>query len=211
MVRFVVLAVVLCCLSACEKSASPRVEKPVPVPPAAVPPSDSGSLPANSASQAASSDVEVQLANHAQLLEKVEQFKGRVVVVDVWSTSCAPCKKEFPHLVELARRWPEDVVCISMNIDYIGLPSEPPESCLPAVKKFLSEQTADGDNMVNIASTEADEDVIKKLDIGSMPAILIFNRAGEQVSKLTTHSAGTDGLTYAGDVIPAVEKLVEQR
>lgn len=155
--------------------------------------------------------VQVQVASHAELMERIAQAKGRAVVVDVWSTSCLPCMEEFPHLVELARRWPEDVVAISMNVDYLGLPKKPVESYIPKVTEFLSAQRADPSNLSNLVSSDPDSDLLATLEIESMPAIFIFDRDGRQVSKLTVNNAGEDGLTYAGDVLPLVEKLVNAR
>ena len=221
-VQFGLCGLGLCVLSACDRQSSEPDRQAstsvVPGETAGAPASDSNDARGPAAPRSASStsnssavsDVKVELADHAQLLERIEQTKGRVVVVDVWSTSCLPCMKEFPHLVELARRWPEDVVCISMNVDYLGLPKAPPPTVVPKVSEFLKSQAADADNLVNLISSEPDSDVLTKLQIESMPAILVINRAGEQVAKLTTDSAGADGLTYAGDVVPLVEKLVEE-
>jgi len=153
-------------------------------------------------------NIKVELANHAQLMERVQQHRGKVVVVDVWSTSCVPCMQEFPHLVELARKWPEDVMCVSMNVDFIGLPNKAAETYVDKVVEFLTEQQADPSNLVNIVANEPDTDVLAKLDVESMPAILVVDRSGQTAAKLTINNAGSDGLTYAGDVFPLVEKLV---
>jgi thiol-disulfide isomerase/thioredoxin len=156
-------------------------------------------------------EVKLEEATHAQLLERIKQHEGRVVVVDVWSTSCVPCMKEFPHLVELARRWPDDIVCMSMNVDYIGLPNQPVAAAKPKVIEFLKSQKADPPNLVNLIGSEPDTDMLAKLDVESMPAILVFDRAGGRVAKLTIDNAGEDGLTYAGDVLPLVESLVQPK
>lgn len=166
---------------------------------------------AESLSPAASGKpVTAQLADINQCHQRVAEYKGRVVVVDVWSTSCPPCMKEFPHLVELARRWPEDVVCVSLNLDYAGLPAQTPENYLPKVNEFLSAKSADPSNMLNLLCTEPDTDALTKLDLDSMPAILVYDRSGKMAGKLTASSSGDDGLSYAGDVIPLVEKLIEK-
>ncbi len=132
------------------------------------------------------------------------------MVVDAWSTSCLPCMKEFPHLVELAKRWPEDVVCISVNLDFAGLPNTTPETCVPAVTKFLSGKAADASNLVHLLSTDTDEQMFARFEIESIPSIFVYDRAGKLVSKLTVDTAGADGLTYDGDVNPLVEKLIEK-
>ncbi len=168
---------------------------------------------APSAAAAASSPaakIQVELSSFDQLKERIASFKDRVVVVDAWSTSCLPCMKEFPHLVELARRWPEDVVCISVNLDFAGLPDTTARDGLPKVEQFLQSKSADPANLVNLVSTDTDEQMYAKLEIESIPSIFVYDRAGALAGKLTVDSAGSDGLTYAGDVVPLVEKLIEK-
>ena len=155
-------------------------------------------------------EIQVALVSFDQLQQKIASYKDRVVVVDAWSTSCLPCMKEFPHLVELARRWPEDVVCISVNLDFAGLPNTTPKDCLPAVTKFLQSKAADPPNLVNLVSTDMDEQMYAKFEIESIPSIFVYDRAGALAGKLTVDTAGADGLTYAGDVVPLVEKLIEK-
>lgn len=165
---------------------------------------------ANANAAPVASEVKVELASFDELQQRIATYKDRVVVVDAWSTSCLPCMKEFPHLVELAKRWPEDVVCISVNLDFAGLPDTTPATCLPAVTKFLQSKAADPANLVNLVSTDTDEQMFAKFEIESIPSIFVYDRTGAVAAKLTIDSAGADGLTYAGDVIPLVEKLIEK-
>ena len=168
-------------------------------------PKDSGA-----GSAAASVDIKLDLVSFDELQQRIASYKDRVVVVDAWSTSCLPCMKEFPHLVELARQWPEDVVCISVNLDFAGLPNTTPKDGLPGVTKFLQSKAADAPNLVHLLSTETDEQMFGKFEIESIPSIFVYDRSGALASKLTIDTAGPDGLTYAGDVVPLVEKLIEK-
>jgi thiol-disulfide isomerase/thioredoxin len=210
-------------LAACDTSSSNRAE---PTPSAergqqaadTASPEAAQSVKQPSSSQASgnkttapAAEVKLEEATHAQLLERIKQQAGRVVVVDVWSTSCVPCMKEFPHLVELARRWPDDIVCMSMNVDYLGLPDEPVEKVKPKVLKFLNAQKADPPNLINLVGSEPDTSMLAKLEVESLPAILVFDRTGGRVAKLTIDNAGEDGLSYAGDVLPLVESLVKPK
>jgi thiol-disulfide isomerase/thioredoxin len=157
---------------------------------------------------AAAAEVKLELASYDQLQEKIKEFRGQVVVVDVWSTSCPPCMKEFPNLVALARRFPDDVACISFNVDYLGLPKKAPADYVPEVKKFLEEQQA---TITNLLSTEADSDVLEKFEVASMPAILVYDREGALVARLSDDNASEGVLSYKNDVLPLVERLATTR
>src|ERR1044072_84704 len=65
--------------------------------------------------------VEIQLLDLDGIQQLVAQKRGRVVVMDGWSTSCPPCMKEFPRLVELQKKYPDDVAAISLSFDYEGI------------------------------------------------------------------------------------------
>lgn len=206
--RFILAAGLLTCMTVLWAGCAPAE----PVRPGR-PPSDTSSTKSDEQNETSSpqgtttesvTEVQVEPASHSQLMERVAAAKGKVVVVDVWSTSCVPCMREYPNLVALSKRFPEDVQCISFNVDYLGLPKKPVDSYIPAVKKFLSEQKSE---LMNLISSEADSDVLAKLEVESMPAILIYDRQGGLVAKLTDDSAGEDGLTYKSDVLPLVERL----
>ena len=122
-------------------------------------------------------------------LDGIEQLKkshrGKVVVVDYWSTSCEPCMKAFPGLVALARKYPEDVACISLSVDYEGIGK--PEEKQDIVLKFLRDQKALLDNV--LCSVESDE-VLAKYKINSPPVIDVFDRDGKPAGRFDESSAG---------------------
>lgn len=148
----------------------------------------------------------VKLASYEELQDLLKQQVGHPVIVDVWSTSCIPCMREFPHLVQLSEKYQGQLRCISLNVDYIGLKKKGPESYVPAVQEFLSQQNAT--QVINLASSDADRKILKALEVGAMPAILIFDAQGELVERFTDSNTGDDGLTYEGDIIPVVERLL---
>jgi thiol-disulfide isomerase/thioredoxin len=150
--------------------------------------------------------VKVSIVELEELERKIQSMAGKLVLVDIWSTSCAPCMREFPHLVKLSRQYADRVVCISFNVDYIGIKSKPPESYQPKIEQFLQNQKA---TLINFISSTPDEEVLTKFGAESMPAILIYDTEGKLVRKLTDANTGEDGLTYEGDVIPEIERLLQ--
>lgn len=142
----------------------------------------------------------------ADLEAKIAEFKGKVVVLDIWSTSCLPCMQEFPNLVALAKEYPEQVVCVSLNVDYIGLPKRPPDTYVAEVQAFVNEQAAD--QVLNYLASDPDSDVLSKYEVEAMPAIVVFDRNGNIAATLTDANASGEGVTYAADVLPWVSRLL---
>lgn len=184
---FVSIVVMLACLG-CVQDEVPRVD--------AVKAGGSGSGAVSQTSPAAvkpAGDVKLDLKSVDQLRELIASKKGKVVVVDAWSTYCDPCMKEFPGLVGLHKKHgPEKIACISFCMNYVGLGKVEDE--IEPVIEFLRKQGATFDN---ILSTDEDTVVNKKLDIKSVPAIFIYDRDGKLVKLINTET------TYA-----EVEKIV---
>ncbi|MBE0662373.1 MAG: TlpA family protein disulfide reductase [Bacteroidales bacterium] len=58
------------------------------------------------------------IANNGNTV-KLSDFKGKLVVIGVWATWCAPCLDERPHLVEIADKYAgnSDVVILLISVD----------------------------------------------------------------------------------------------
>lgn len=152
----------------------------------------------SAAEKPSSPAVRLQLKNHDELMQAVAAKRGKVVVIDVWSTFCEPCMREFPGLVGLHKKYgPEKVACMSLCVNFSGLGK--PEDELEEPLKFLQAQGAAFDN---ILSTEADETLYKKLDIASVPAILIFGPDGKRL-KTFSEAKYADVEAY---ILPLLQK-----
>jgi len=46
------------------------------------------------------------------------QYRGKVVYLDFWASWCVPCRKSFPWLNELAKKYPDDLVVVGINVDH---------------------------------------------------------------------------------------------
>jgi thiol-disulfide isomerase/thioredoxin len=145
----------------------------------------------------AAESVTVQVLDFDGLQKLIAGHKGKVVVMDCWSTSCAPCIQEFPNLVALHKKYgPAQVACISLSFDYDG--SDKLADVQPPVQKFLDRQGATFDNV--LSSTPSDE-LCKKLDLASIPAVYVFDRNGNLAKRF-------EGSKAYDDVPALVEKLV---
>lgn len=171
--------------------------------------------PASGKTEAADSDdkagkkVELKIATWKETEELIASHKGKVVVLDAWSTSCAPCVKEFPNLVKLHEKLAADVACISFSTDYAGIKKKPPEFYQERVLAFLKKQNATFDN---ILCSQASDDVYQELGIASIPAVFVYGRDGKLVKRFDNESLkpGEEEFTYA-DVNKLVDELLSAK
>lgn len=63
---------------------------------------------------------------------RLEDYAGKVVVLDLWATWCGPCRKEIPHLVQLSKDYKD-------RVEVIGLSTEDPASAAQKVRDFAKE------------------------------------------------------------------------
>ncbi|MEZ6068089.1 MAG: TlpA disulfide reductase family protein [Planctomycetaceae bacterium] len=155
----------------------------------------------------ATQPVTVQVGSLDDVERLITASKGKVVVVDYWSTSCIPCRKEFPGLVALHRDFGDKLVCISVSTDYSGIPSKPVNTYLPKVQEFLEKQGASFDNFLLDQESEV---VFDQLKLGSIPAIYVYDASGELVERFADPADGKE-FTYADNVRPLVVKLLTTR
>lgn len=60
----------------------------------------------------------VRAANSLYTLVNLADFQGKVVYLDFWDTSCAPCRESLPRLSAMIEQFRStDVVIISVNLD----------------------------------------------------------------------------------------------
>jgi thiol-disulfide isomerase/thioredoxin len=126
-------------------------------------------------------DVTLKILDYGGLEQLIASKRGKVVVLDAWSTGCPPCMKSFPDLVALQKKIGSDqLACISLSLDYEGIGK--PEETVPAPLAFLRKQNATFDNVL---SSEEPEAIYKKLGIASIPAVFVYDSSGALRKKFT--------------------------
>jgi thiol-disulfide isomerase/thioredoxin len=94
----------------------------------------------------------------------LDDFSGKVVLLDFWASWCAPCLKSLPKLEELRREFSgSDFRVVAVNLD------EEPESAL----RFLSK------NPVGYPSaTDPAGRIPERFELGTMPTSYLIDREG---------------------------------
>ena len=163
----------------------------------------SAAVRASSARPAGEQKVELKILDFNGIEQLIASHWGKVVVMDAWSTSCAPCVKEFPRLVALAGRYsPESLACISLSFDYQGIGT--PEEQVPKVKKFLESQGATFDNV--LSSEDADV-LYPKFHLASVPAVFVYDKTGQLRKRFDNEDAQGEADVFNYDQVGARGRL----
>ena len=105
-------------------------------------------------------------------------YKGKVVLVDVWATWCPPCRKSLPEVAELQKAGGEAYVVLPISVDRGGWGD---------VKPFLAQNP-------QLALTAFVPDGAKGLDafgeIAGIPTTLVIDRQGRLVKRWSGYSEG---------------------
>jgi thiol-disulfide isomerase/thioredoxin len=154
-------------------------------------------------------DVVLVDATWPELLALIEQHPGKIIVVDIWSTACEPCMKEFPSLIELQQRFPDDVVGISFDVDYAGMKNKPPAYYRERVLAFLASQQEN--QVLHRMCTEPAEEFFNSIQLDSIPAVFVYGRDGKLLKRFEGSSGESAGVSYEKQVIPFVGDQVKTR
>jgi len=183
---------IACCLLALAGCNRPAAQTSAPASSEAV--VNQGAARDTGASESADG-IELSIVSFDEINERVAQHRGKVVVMDAWSTSCPPCLAEFHNLVELDRKYGrEQLACISLSFDFEGLGS--PEEQRAPVLKFLRGQQATFENLL---SNEESDVLYRKFKLAAIPAVFVYDRSGKLRKRFDNEHAKTkaDAFTYA--------------
>ena len=147
--------------------------------------------------------VGLELVTFDEFLAKIRANKdAKYTLVDVWATWCGPCKENFPHLVEMNKKYGRaSMVFASLSFDDPTKPKQVDEA-----REFLKEKKA---VFANYLLNEANDAGFDKLDIGTIPAVFIFTPDGKVLKKFTMDDPNHQ-FTYA-DVEKAVVGLLDEK
>lgn len=116
--------------------------------------------------------VAISFADEQGKMHNMSDYKGKVVVLNVWATWCVPCRTEMPMLDRLqAALGGADFEVVPLSIDRGGL---------DIVSKFYTEI-----GVSHLAKyVDTSRQVLRDLGAVGLPTTLIIDRAGNEVGRV---------------------------
>jgi cytochrome c biogenesis protein CcmG/thiol:disulfide interchange protein DsbE len=100
---------------------------------------------------------------------KLSDFKGKIVLLDFWATWCGPCRRGIPDLIDLQKKYKDDLVVIGISLD-----RETKNDVIPFIKEFK----------INYSVVYGDAAVVKAYgNIQSIPTSFVIDREGKLVDQ----------------------------
>lgn len=132
-----------------------------------------------SSTPAADKAVSLQRLTWDDFTKYLESNKdAKYILVDAWATTCAPCKENFPHLVEMYEKFgSKGLAVVSLSLD-----DPEDDKAIADAEKFLIEKKA---VFTNVLLNEEFGAGFDKLDIGSIPAVFLYGPDGKELKRFT--------------------------
>jgi len=103
---------------------------------------------------------------------KLSDWKGRVALVNLWATWCAPCRKEMPDLLKLQNELGSDQFeVVAISVDRKGA---------AASSVFLKETGADNLKLYVEPTTK----IVNDLQSAGLPASILVDRQGRELGRI---------------------------
>ncbi|MGH1479276.1 MAG: TlpA family protein disulfide reductase [Geminicoccales bacterium] len=114
----------------------------------------------------------VQFQNEKGETRSLADYKGKIVLLNIWATWCGPCRKEMPTLDRLqAELGGDNFQVVALSIDLAG-----PE----VVRKFYNEI---GIKHLDLL-IDRESRVMRGLGVIGLPTTLLLDRNGAEIARL---------------------------
>lgn len=102
----------------------------------------------------------------------LSDFKGKLVLVDVWATTCAPCKVEFPYLKKLVEQFK------GKNIVFVGVSTDTAKN-KEVWQKYVNDEKLPG---IQLFAGGWDSSLTKDYQISYIPRYMLFDKNGNIIT-----------------------------
>jgi thiol-disulfide isomerase/thioredoxin len=115
---------------------------------------------------------------------KLADFRGKIIVVNIWASWCGPCRREVPEYEKVRKAYSAE------EVEFIGLTTEDPRTASDRVNRFVRE------THFGFRLGWADHEAARTLMNGknAIPQTLVIDADGRVVKHWTGYSPGRSAL-----------------
>lgn len=117
---------------------------------------------------------EARLPDLAGRLQPLNQWQGKVLVLNFWAPWCPPCRKEIPDFIRLQQRHG------GAGLQFVGIALDEPDK----VAAFIDENGVNYPNLLGEADAAALSAAAGNR-LGGLPFTVVFDRRGNAVATFT--------------------------
>ena len=111
---------------------------------------------------------------------RLDDFQGKVLVINMWASWCGPCRREVPEYERVRKSY------AGQNVEFVGLTTENPRTDAARVDKFV--RNADFGFRLGWADPEMADTLMNGR--GAIPQTLVINADGRVVKHWTGYKRG---------------------
>jgi len=104
---------------------------------------------------------------------QISDYHGQYVLLNLWATWCAPCRKEMPQLSALQ----EEFGGANFQVVTIATGRNPP----PALKKFFADIGVDNLPL----HRDPKQQLARQMGVFGLPVVMLINPDGKEIGRLT--------------------------
>ena len=121
----------------------------------------------------------------------LDQYRGKIVVLDFWASWCVPCRRSFPWMNEMQEKYADDgLVIIAVNVDNDASDAD----------EFLQQYPP---NFLIVY--DKNHELVREYAVEAMPSSFLIGRDGTRIeSHLGFKTAKTD--EYEAAIVAALGK-----
>jgi len=126
---------------------------------------------------------------------KIEDKKGKVVLINLWATWCGPCRAEMPEFVALQEKYRDK------GFEVVGLDTD--DESVEEIKAFAERMKLN--YQLGYADRKIFSEFIKITRLSGIPQTMLINREGKMVLVI-----GGGGIRAVNNIKEMVEKTVNE-
>lgn len=139
-----------------------------------------------------------------QYAAELQRQAGKVVLVDFWATWCGPCKEQFPHSNELAKKLAEK------GLSVVSVSFDDPDN-VDAVAGFLGQHPGPMKHLLSTYGAGVESFDNFAIEGGAVPFYKLYDRAGKLRYQFCGDPEGVQGVIKIEELDGKIDELLAEK